>query len=448
MKRRALLILAAAILAVAMVPAIGVGAASGEVKIVTPDQLANPSGKGSAFDKLEATNFVSDKTGTVETLEDAGGTLYVVIEDNDATANKLTDYYAFFTTIAGDSEPGGNLFLIEPGRTITGVGNGSSAAAVTDSNFMSTEDEDFDLNVGDRDRSGKIDADDFVFQIGMYTPGTQNTADAGDASNATLAMFTSERTLPSSSVFLSSRDTGDGFYGAVLNIPSITDKALRVTFASAGSDMLVDDKMKSLVEVTSSSGEPIRIEASEKDLSAYAKQDSGVNSTNFEEDDAMSKDSGVFVGRFGVIHIDFKEAIAEYLKLVPKEMEIKDRKVTVITQGLEEAENATPVPDATPTGVAGTPNPDTVGDTEAATRIELTGVNKANTLVKGSLKVTFQPGKGDDGSARTTELVATDAVEPGVPDATTGVVTITVTTTGNTVADKRVRPMIQLTCSH
>ena len=58
MKRKALLILAAAILAVAMIPAIGVGAATGDVKIVTPDQLANPSGKtGSAFDKLEATNF-------------------------------------------------------------------------------------------------------------------------------------------------------------------------------------------------------------------------------------------------------------------------------------------------------------------------------------------------------------------------------------------------------
>ena len=435
MKRRALLILAAAILAVAMVPAIGVGAASGEVKIVTPDQLANPSGKGSAFDKLEATNFVSDKTGMEETLEDAGGTLYVVIEDNDATANKLTDYYAFFITIATTGEPGGNLFLIEPGSTAAGVQNGSSSTEVTDSNFKSTEDEDFDLNVGDRDRSGKIDADDFVFQIGMYTAGI---AAADAESTPTPAEFTSERTLPSSSVFLSSRDTGDGFYGTVLNIPAIdTGDALRVTFASAGSDMLVDDKMKSLVEVTSSSGEPIRIEAGEKDLSAYAEQDNGVNSMDFESMDAKSKDSGVFVGRFGVIRNDFKEAIAEYLKLVPKEMETKDRKVTVITQVLEEAENATPVPDATPTGVAGTPNPNTVGPADASgftTMIELTGVDKANTLVKGSLKVTFQPGKGDDGSARETDLADTGAIGPVVPDATTGAVTITVTTDAVTEA--------------
>ena len=186
--------------------------------------------------------------------------------------------------------------------------------------------------------------------------------------------------------------------------------------------------------MTSSSGEPIRIEAGEKDLSAYAKQDNGVNSMNFEEDDAMSKDSGVFVGRFGVIRNDFKEAIAEYLKLVPKEMETKDRKVTVITQGLEDDENATPVPDATPTGVAGTPNPNTVGPL-TSTMIELTGVDKANTLVKGSLKVTFQPGNNNAGDARTTELAETGAIEQGDPDATTGAVTITVTTDAVTEAD-------------
>ena len=202
-----------------MVPAIGVGAASGEVKIVTPDQLANPSGKGSAFDKLEATNFVSDKTGTVETLEDAGGTLYVVIEDNDATANKLTDFYAFFKSddMQTTAELGGNLILIEPSKAVDDAAQESSADAVTDSDFNVIADETnvaegFELNVGDRDRSGEIDADDFVFQVGSYTAGTPNTAAEDDDSNAAEAVFASVRTLPSSSVFLSSRDMGDGFY--------------------------------------------------------------------------------------------------------------------------------------------------------------------------------------------------------------------------------------------
>ena len=43
MKRKALVILTVAILAFAMIPALGANAAEGEVKIVTPAELGNPA---------------------------------------------------------------------------------------------------------------------------------------------------------------------------------------------------------------------------------------------------------------------------------------------------------------------------------------------------------------------------------------------------------------------
>ncbi len=79
-KRKALIILTVAILAFAMIPAIGAGAAAGNVKIVTPDELANPSGKtGSTFEKLMGTEYVSDTTGSVTSLEDASPTFQMRI---------------------------------------------------------------------------------------------------------------------------------------------------------------------------------------------------------------------------------------------------------------------------------------------------------------------------------------------------------------------------------
>ena len=65
MKRKALVILTVAILAFAMIPALGTQAAEGEVKIVTPDQLASPeTGSGSIFSRIDSAEFVSTVTGS------------------------------------------------------------------------------------------------------------------------------------------------------------------------------------------------------------------------------------------------------------------------------------------------------------------------------------------------------------------------------------------------
>ena len=468
MKRKALLILAAAILAVAMIPAIGVGAATGDVKIVTPDELANPSGTSAtatAFDKLAATQYVSDKTGTVpDTLEDAGGTLYVVIEDNDSIANRLIDYNAFFTEISTIGASGGNLFLIQPGGGGINVARQSIADAVTDSKFnvvtdtAGVDDTGFDLNVGDRSRSGGIDAGDFVFQIGTYNAGNLRTNEEPEESDAQVATFTDAETLPEGSVFLRPRTVGDGFYVTVGSIPSVgatTSEgtvALRVTFASASQNDLVftagANEGNSLVQVTSSSGDPIRIPALEKSLDFYAgleaapgEQKAGVGPDDFSDElsttgapqtDA-SKDSGVFVARFGVIDNEFKDAIAEYWELVD-EPNHPSRTVKVITADAEALENVTELVDGDNTIVIGTPNDDTVGAGLTTTVIVLTGVNKKNTLVAGSLKVVLNNGN-DQGEPAVARTGSVESMTISDPHANTGARTVSVGTTRATATD-------------
>ena len=173
-KRKALIILSIAILAFAMIPALGAGAAAGDVKIVTPDELANPSGKGSAFDKLTATQFVSDKTGTVDTLEDAGGTLYVVIEDNDATANPLIEYVVYFDDPGHSGAQGGDAFVIEIPATGPIVGNALNSAALGDGkgNPVDLDEDGFVRDAvafADANRDGQIDDDDIIVETGTYT---------------------------------------------------------------------------------------------------------------------------------------------------------------------------------------------------------------------------------------------------------------------------------------
>ena len=449
MKRKALLILAAAILAVAMIPAIGVGAATGDVKIVTPDELANPSGgTGSAFDKLSETNFVSDKTGTTTSLEDAGGTLYVVIEDNDPDANPLTDYAAYFATPTVTAQQGGRSFgIISSVTADAGVDQISDKAAnvnVDDNdNIVLPE----GISFGDRNRDGVLDDEDITVSIGVYTAAT-----AGEDDPATTTVdeskvgFASPSNLPSSVFIRFAEDNTVVF----LNTAIITaGSSLRITFASAtAGDLNYPDDFStenlrglSRVQVTSSSGDPIRIEANEKNLAGYAAQTAGVNSAAFAA--ASSKDSGVFVGRFGVIRNDFKDAISDYWAAVPAPESV-ERTVTVITQVAEDLENVTEAEaaaaaaaDPNTTVVAGTPNDNTVGP-GSSTVIVLTGVDKDNTLVADSLDVKFNVGDDAGGTARTTTIdttAANNGVTTGNPDATSGAVIVTVVTDADTVAN-------------
>ena len=428
MKRKALLILAAAILAVAMIPAIGVGAATGDVKIVTPDELANPTGKtGSAFDKLEETNFVSDKTGEDRaTLEDAGGTLYVVIEDNDATANTLVPFHAYYEAIPATQVRGGNLFYLNPGITQDNQAvNSQVPTLVTDSgeNFVgnaASEDEELAalaaLVVGDANRNEGLDAADIIIETGWYTaaaaaiPATDQVA----AVPAVEAVFRSERVVRAANAFNDVNTDKTGVYLDVDEIPPLnnvvpTDFAdatavVRITFESAGVDVLEfgdnagSNSGKSLIEVTSSSGDPIRIPASEADLGEYAGLDkAGVGPADFGTEAVESKDSGVFVARFGVIDNDSKDAIAEYWDLVPKDKIAPTRTLTVITQAAEDLENNGDQNDDPPVPA---PDDNTVVQ-GATTSITLKSVDSDNTLVAGSLKVLLNNGNDSSNVPRT-----------------------------------------------
>lgn len=307
MKRKALIILTVAILAFAMVPAIGAGAAAGTVKLVTPDELANPSGTtGSSFDKLDSADFVSDSTGS-DTLEDAGGTLYVVIEDNDSSSNTLTDYYAYFTDRPETADGGGNAYVIDPAASGT-TPNPAVATAVTESDGTAVADAT-DLEIGDRNRNGSIDAGDLLIQTGYYVAAT--------------GVFTPVRTVNVQNAFVSSSDNGKEAYLSLNIIPTYPEGrtageegALRIRFASASIDNLnyapdhATERLRGLsrVQVSSTSGDPIRVEAMEKDLGSFG----GVAVTESDLAGNSSRDSGVFVGMFGVIPNDFKEALSDW----------------------------------------------------------------------------------------------------------------------------------------
>ncbi len=433
MKRKALLILAAAILAVAMIPAIGVGAATGDVKIVTPDELANPSGRtGSAFDRLTEANFVSDKTGTVpETLEDAGGTLYVVIADNDATANTLVPYNAYYTLIPTTDVRGGNLFYLDP-NTTGGEDNSATPAQVTDGagNFYGDGTGGdatalAELVVGDANRNDGLDAADIIIQTGWYVPALAAVAATEDvaATPARKAAFRSVRTVRAANAFNDVNTDKNGIFIDIDEVPALpggtppedlidgetipATPVLRITFESAGVDVLEfgenagSNAGKSLIEVTSSSGDPIRIPASEKDLGVYANQAAGVNAQAFEG--APSKDSGVFVARFGVIRSDFKEAMTEW---EPVPGEAVDATGVVLMVGA-------------------------TAEAPLQSTLEVTlSVDADNVLVAGSVTATIV-----GGASRTAEeqIAVTGTTVPaadaeGAFDPSTGTVTVTVTT--------------------
>ena len=88
MKRKALVILTVAILAFAMIPALGANAGEGDVKVVTPVELGDPAPQGgeSRFNGLDSLDHVTTAVRD-RTLGETRGTLYVVVEDNDEDSN-------------------------------------------------------------------------------------------------------------------------------------------------------------------------------------------------------------------------------------------------------------------------------------------------------------------------------------------------------------------------
>ncbi len=483
-KRKALVILTVAILAFAMIPALGAGAAVGTVKIVTPDQLANPTGKtGSAFEKLNAADYVSDKTGMETSLEDAGGTLYAVIDDNDGVSNALTDYYAYFTDARpGTADGGGNAYNIDPGTTTPSTTNGIVADWVTDTvdpvamgdlvartddtatTDVNESDGADDLEIGDRNRNGEIDSGDLLIEIGYFVPPVVDDPDTTDNEQEDL-QFEAVRTVNVGNAFQDASRNGKEAFLNLNTIPAFpaardaADQldttevgALRIRFASAGvnelkygDDAAVELRGKSRVQVRSSSGDPIRITVREKNLVELAKQKAGVNHAALTATDTDgnsttdSRDSGVFVGMFGVIRNDFKEAIATWTP-TPTDSAQSEEITVIAAGGTPAADEVLPVEAET----------DSASDNFelAMTEITLPGVNKDNVLKANTTEtrnddvtVTIKdperndtpdaaadPPVVDKADADVDDEIRVTAVTVGDPDPQTGAVVITVAT--------------------
>lgn len=473
-KRKALVILTVAILAFAMIPAIGVTAQSvGSVKIVTPDELANPSAKAdSAFGKLDSADYVSDKTGMGSSLEDAGGTLYVVIDDNDAESNALTDYYSYFTAARpGTADGGGNAYNIDPGFTAASTTNGIVAAWVTSSSGevaftdlvaraddTSTTDVDESdgadpLQIGDRNRSGSIDSSDLLIEVGYFVAPVADNPDTADTDESVSLQFEVQRTVNVGNAFLDASANGKEAFLSLNVIPAfpadvgsrtgaLTGEvgALRIRFASAGVNELefgADAPTalvgKSRVEVRSTSGDPIRVAVSEKNLGGFTG--AGVTKTALDANE--SRDSGSFVGIFGVIRNDFKDAIAEWIPTATQTAytgDTGDTAAKVYTVSTNDPLGATEVAVSTQVVVDGA----TV-DGRFTTAVTIPGIDVDNELQSvDAVVVTFpddtvQP--ADDDSDADVVTVAADKIT--VTDAAAGEISVETaytTAVGDTVS--------------
>ncbi len=282
-KRKALVILTVAILAFAMIPALGVGAATGEIKIVTPSEIVDPTfdREDDAFDRLESAEYVSTATGG-ETLEDTYGTLYVVIDDNDSDANALTPYTAVFTTTLDT----GN-FRITGTRSADSVWAGSHPRDVPESARQITGSDLDDLNIGDFSRDGTLTGADIRVYLDYGTVvGTPIT--------------TIGAVIPS---------------GATIEVSTLYEGAdeLRIVFYSASTNTLEDDDGDSRVEVRTTT-DAINVLASEKNVAAYeGAGNGGLNASAFATTTGSeSKDSGIFVGAFGLINTEWKEMLDDW----------------------------------------------------------------------------------------------------------------------------------------
>ena len=276
-KRKALIILSIAILAFAMIPAIGAGAATAAVKIVTPHELANPSDDDdSAFDNLAGSSYVSDVTGGAS-MADTYGTVYAVIEDNDNRSNTLTTYTAYF----GDAPGSGGAATFDIATTTPNVYKaGHSRLEPTDPDL---EIDTAGFEIADREKDGGVGAEDVTVYL---------VKGADEAITATR--------LPERFVI----DAVGSVVTLNLSTRGTDVTALRIEFTTASAD-------SSTAVVKSAAGDEITIDVNEKNLAYYegTDDDEGVDAEKFGNDGANSVDSGTFVGSFGIIPNDWKKMI-------------------------------------------------------------------------------------------------------------------------------------------
>ncbi len=309
-KRKALVILTVAILALALIPALGVQAATGAVKIVTPAELANPTtDRTAAFDKLTNAPYVSDAYGEISgDMSDVYGTLYAVIEDNDATANAHQEYTAYFGSQS--NQDGVSMDLDELAVDTVYPGGAkvhdhvvptavTAPATATPNDIGLTAVANDALVIADRNRDGVVNGNDVtVISYGVDGDGNE----------------TGKRIWPATLVFDVQEDT------IWANFASMDTAAtnVRVHFVTAKKDTLLyttgSNTGKSLVSVESDTGDAITITATEKNIAGMATGiTDAVDSADFENADYDSTDSGIFLARFGVIDNRWKTMLTDWV---------------------------------------------------------------------------------------------------------------------------------------
>ena len=272
MKRKALVILTVAILAFAMIPALGANAGEGDVKLVTPAELGNPAPDGgdSRYDGLDTLDFVTTAVRDRD-LSDARGTLFVVVEDNDGDSNAHTNITATFTTIPGPTGSTEFMFTASGADTIT---RDSNSAAFPPG----------DVSIADRDRNG-----------------VRDQLDVTVLKDTVPILSTNVLVVTNTSVTLQN--------AAITGATSISIKV-----ATATENDLTNKDGEALITVRSTSDSGITVHANERNLTTIDAAVTGAGGASIGDvDDAQSKDSGIFVGTFGIIEAEWKDMLSEWL---------------------------------------------------------------------------------------------------------------------------------------
>ena len=290
MKRKALVILTVAILAFAMIPALGANAAEGEVKLVTPAELGNPAPDGgdSLFQGLDSLDDVSDAViGRDRTS--TRGTLFVVIQDNDGDSNGHKSIAATYSGLDISGE-GSTTFSFVVGDTTSGV-----VLPLTVKDPAGIDVVGDDIFIADANRNGRTEETDVTIYTGAPTP--------------------ANRILGTNVVGIGEKSV------RILNAALIGVMDLTITAQTATRNTLWDSATgESWVNVRSTSGNAINLIAEETNLSTINDSyQAGVEDGRLtgapdaqEVADADSKDSGIFVAAFGIIRSDWKDMLDEW----------------------------------------------------------------------------------------------------------------------------------------
>ena len=225
--------------------------------------------------------------------------LYVVVEDNDGDSNAHTNITATFTNIP--TEAGNTEYIFSAAESIVRDSNSATFDAAG-------------VSIADRNRNGVRDQNDItVLKDGVPI------------------LSTNVSVITDGSVTLQN----SGIIGATI---------VSIKVATATENDLTNAAGEALVTVRSTSDAGISVHANERNLLTIdtgVTGDTGADIT-VNVDAAISKDSGTFVGIFGIIEAEWKDMLGQWLEDDGDDGDITPRSVD---EGLD---RGTIIPDQTP----------------------------------------------------------------------------------------------------